>query len=286
MTNIVRRIVLVGSGWSAGRWLNKPKDVLLNEQRQKIFQKFGYVFYLRTASAYLVLTVLQWAFNLGVHWKSNLDTFAWLLPMALISIGNLVMGLLLLALTRSGWRAQTARDMMRPAVSAVLLIGIIAVFSAPFTILHHSYVHNFRGYPRVLIYVLDWGSPLWLWCVLVGVFAILMAPLYTLRASDGHPLLPPFTLIFTVWLAPYAQMIFDSVTGARNLTSIMASKFPADATLLRFGFVWGGTLTVTVLCIIEILIARHNGVTIRGGSRGHIPSPSQAGEPGQSFRVS
>ena len=68
---------------------------------------------------------------------------------------------------------------------------------------------------------------MWLWCVLVGVFAILMAPLYTLRASDGHPLLAPFTLIFTVWLVPYAQMIFDSVTGARDLMGIMASKLGA-----------------------------------------------------------
>lgn len=47
MANVVRRIVLVGSGWSAGRWLNKPKDVLLDEKHQEIFQKFKYVFYLR-----------------------------------------------------------------------------------------------------------------------------------------------------------------------------------------------------------------------------------------------
>jgi uncharacterized membrane protein YidH (DUF202 family) len=256
-------------GWEPARWLNKPSGELLEdlEGRSDLLNKLKWLFWIRTALAFICFLGLRVVF--GVHDNNDgrfQDMASLSLPVFLIPVGNLVMGFILLMLTKPECKAQTAKDLGRPFRSSLLFLAAAAVSGIPYLIFHKAYDNNFRGYSHSALLVLNGASIVYLWVFLILFFAYYQAPIYQLRARDGHLLLPAFCILFVTWMTPIEQGIYGALTGAVNPLNQISNQLPPGS-LVRFGSEWAGPMSLTLVCLIEISIAQRNGITISGGSR-------------------
>jgi len=168
----------------------------------------------------------------------------------------------MVAVTRSEFRADTRRSLMLPLRSLGLFVLVSVITLGGSTALAYGSKGVGTSDPLsflvtvIGLIVVGWALRFWF-------LAVRLIPRHLFRAVDGHPLLPA---VIAPWLAWTAALIDAADDGGGK------GAIPQNVRLIG---TLGGPVTITVLALWEaIRVRRRYGVTFRGG-----PHPTRVPQP-------
>lgn len=191
----------------------------------------------------------------------------------LCALGLVILGLLLVAMSRPHVRDQTIRQLSHP-IRVILLFALIpAAAAGAYLGLRKAAGLEGKGYPlntdgSTLQLVCSWGAAyLGMWAMFFSLGALWQITRHLFAAIDGHPLLPALLAMWLAWTMTVNDLTLKVGDG------MLGKIAPEDNTVpdsVKAAVAILGCTVITVLSLWEIArVGKWNGVNFRSGPFGN-----------------